>query len=121
MPLSCATCLTIVCVERASISASLAQQLVGEAMLQALGRELDRRQRVLDLVRQAACHLAPGGEALRLQQPRDVVEHHHEAGFRHRPSADPRISSTLRPSCELDLLLPALVAAGLHGLRPSAR
>ena len=38
------------------------------------------RQRILDLVRQAARHLAPGGIALRLQQRGDVVEHQHHAG-----------------------------------------
>ena len=33
-----------------------------ELVLQALGRQLDRRQRVLDLVREPARHLAPGRE-----------------------------------------------------------
>ena len=46
---------------------------------QLLGRQLDRRQRILDLVRQAARHLAPGGVALRVEQRRDVVEHDHQA------------------------------------------
>ena len=46
----------------------------------ALGRQLNRRERVLDLVREAARHLAPGRVALRLQQGRDVVEHQHHAG-----------------------------------------
>ena len=54
------------------------QQLVAHA----LGREADRRERVLDLVRQSARHLAPGGLALGLQHHRDVVEHEHEAGGR---------------------------------------
>ena len=41
---------------------------------QALGRELDRRQRVLDLVRDAARDVGPGGGALRRDQVGDVVE-----------------------------------------------
>ena len=44
-----------------------------------LGGQLDRRQRVLDLVRQTARHLAPGRIALRLQQRGDVIEHQHHA------------------------------------------
>src|SRR5262249_1426474 len=50
-----------------------------ELLPQAVGRELDGRQWILDLVRQAARHLAPGGIALRLQERRDVVEHDDEA------------------------------------------
>src|SRR6185295_8133560 len=45
----------------------------------ALRRQLDRRQRVLDFVRQAARDLAPGRVALRLQERGDVVEHDDEA------------------------------------------
>ena len=45
----------------------------------ALRRQLDGRQRILDLVRQAPRHLAPGRIALRLQQRGDVVEHQHHA------------------------------------------
>ena len=45
----------------------------------ALGRQLDGGQRILDLVREAPRHLAPGGVALRLQQRGDVVEHQHHA------------------------------------------
>ena len=51
-------------------------QLVLQLVLQALGGELDRGERVLDLVREAARDLAPGGVALRLDQVGDVVEHH---------------------------------------------
>src|ERR1700694_2523867 len=47
--------------------------------LRARGGQLDRRERVLDLVREAARDFAPGGVALRLDEVRDVVEHHHIA------------------------------------------
>ena len=40
----------------------------------ALGRELDRGQRVLDLVRDAPRHVGPGGGALRRDEIGDVVE-----------------------------------------------
>ena len=52
---------------------------LGEAALQPLGGELDRGQRVLDLVRDAARHVGPGGLALRRLQFGDVVEGQHEA------------------------------------------
>ena len=42
--------------------------------LQALGRELDGRQRVLDLMRDAARDVGPGGVALRRDEIGDVVE-----------------------------------------------
>ena len=41
---------------------------------QALGRELDRRQRVLDLVGDAPRHVGPGRRALRGDEIGDVVE-----------------------------------------------
>ena len=44
-----------------------------------LGAELNRRQRVLDLVRQPARHLAPRRGLLRANERRDVVEDHHHA------------------------------------------
>jgi hypothetical protein len=47
--------------------------------LHALGGQLDRRQRILDFVRQAARDLAPGRIPLRLQQGRNVVEYQHHA------------------------------------------
>ena len=47
-----------------------------EAPLQPFGGELDRRQRVLDLVRDAARHIGPGRLALRRLQLGDVVEGH---------------------------------------------
>ena len=42
----------------------------------ALGRELDRRQRVLDLVGNAACHVGPRGAPLGADQLGDIVEGH---------------------------------------------
>ena len=47
---------------------------VGEVAPQALGGELDRRQRILDLVRETPRHLAPGGDLLRPDERRHVVE-----------------------------------------------
>ena len=41
---------------------------------QPLGREADRGERVLDLVRDAPRHLGPGGLALGVESSRDVVE-----------------------------------------------
>ena len=73
------TCWTIVCVERSSSSASVAPRPAHQLAAHALGRELDRRERVPDLVREAARDLAPGRLALRLQELRDLVEHQHEA------------------------------------------
>ena len=46
-------------------------------MAQALGRELDGGEGVLDLVGEAPGHLAPGGVALGLDDGGDVVEDHH--------------------------------------------
>ena len=45
----------------------------------ALGRKLDRRQRILDLVGNAAGDIAPGGRALRGNELGDVVERHDTA------------------------------------------
>ena len=43
---------------------------------QPFGRKLDRRERVLDLVRDAARHVGPGRGALRGHELGDVVERH---------------------------------------------
>ena len=113
MPLSCATWLTMVCVARLSISASGAASLSASRCVKALGRQLNRRERILDLVRQASRDFAPGGVALRLQQARDVVEHQHEAAFRaglQRGSAQQQHFAA-RLAAELDLLLPGCLAA----------
>ena len=48
--------------------------LVAVFALQPFGRELDRRQRILDLVRDAPRHVGPGGGALRRHEIGDVVE-----------------------------------------------
>jgi hypothetical protein len=48
--------------------------LLAVAPLQALGRKLDGRQRVLDLVRDAARHVRPGGGALVEQLVSDIVK-----------------------------------------------
>ena len=69
----------MVCVARSSISRVLGIHAAEQPAAQAVGRQLDRRQRVLDLVREPPRHLAPGGIALRLQQRGDVVEHDHDA------------------------------------------
>ena len=69
------TCCTMVYVARSSICASSPCHLREVAAAHALGRQLDRRERILDLVREAARDLAPGRVALRLQQRADVVEH----------------------------------------------
>ena len=75
------TCCTIVCVARSSICASSPVICAQVAAPHALGGQLDRRQRILDLVREAARHFAPGRIALRLQQRADVVEHDHVAAL----------------------------------------
>ena len=50
-----------------------------EMAAQPLGAELDRRERVLDLVRQPTRDLAPGRDPLRTNQRRDVIEDHDHA------------------------------------------
>ena len=47
---------------------------LGVTFAQPLRRQLHRRQRVLDLVRQPACYLAPGFHALDPQQLSDVLQ-----------------------------------------------
>ena len=49
---------------------------------QPFGRELDRGQRILDLVRDAPRDVGPGRSALRRHQLGDVVERHHVAVLR---------------------------------------
>ncbi len=48
---------------------------------QPLGRQLDRRQRVLDFVGDAPGDVAPGGAALGGDQPGNVVERQHQAAL----------------------------------------
>ena len=56
------------------------RQLTQVFAAQALGRQLDRRQRILDLMCQAPRHLSPGGVTLRLEQLGDIVEYQHMPG-----------------------------------------
>ena len=96
-----------------------AAQLVGQLELQAFGRELDRRQRILDLVRQTPRHLAPGRAALGGDQPRDVVEDHDvtaAAAFRQLRSAQQQDLRQAAGAIELDLRLPFLAAVFGEGV-----
>src|SRR5882762_1882312 len=84
----------------------LSRKFVAEFRLQPLRGELDRRERILDLVSEPARDLAPGGRALCRDQLRDVVEYHDVAtptrlGQRRTPYENH--CSTL---AHLDLLLP---------------
>ena len=81
--------------------------------MQALGRQLDRRERVLDLVREAARDLAPGDRALGRDHVGDVVEHDDEAAARpHRQARAAREQGEVvavfgaGTARDLDLLLP---------------
>ena len=69
---------------------------LGETALQPLGGKLDRRQRVLDLVRDAARDVGPGGLALRELQFGDVVEGDDEAVRPARVSSAPIRTSSVR-------------------------
>ena len=62
-----------------STSVSLRRRRVREVASQPLGAELNGRQRVLDLVRQAPRHLSPGRHLLRPHERRHVVEDDDEA------------------------------------------
>ena len=60
-------------------------ELLVQLHLQSLGRELYRRQRILDLVRQTARNLGPGDRALPGDHVADVIKHHNvPAGRAHR-------------------------------------
>ncbi len=77
-PFSDSTSPTIVCVH-SSTSARCLRRGAGEMAAQPLGRQLNRRQRILDLVRQPPRHLAPRGHLLRADERRHVVEHEDDA------------------------------------------
>ena len=77
--------------------------------LQPLGRKLDRRQRILDLVRDAARDIGPGGLALRRLQLGDVVEGGDEAE-RAAPALSRRLAARARRRCA-----PAACAAPAWG------
>ncbi len=55
------------------------RQAAEEAAAQALGRELDRRERILHLVGEPPRDLGPGRVALRAVEYREVVEHDDDA------------------------------------------
>ena len=70
---------------------------LGEAALQPLGRELDRGQRIFDLVCDAPRHIGPGGLALGRLQLGDVVEGDDEAiASARRDSSAPMRASKVR-------------------------
>ena len=71
----------------------------GELALQPLRAQLDRRQRVLDLVREPPRHLAPGRDLLGADERRDVVEARARGprpGRPRRAAASPRPRAALR-------------------------
>ena len=76
----------------------------------AFGGQTDGRERVLDLVCEAARHLAPGGVALRLQQLGDVVEDDDDAtgeGIVHRSRRARAVQDAADVfAAELDLAAP---------------
>ena len=114
-----ATCAMIVCAPRFSVSWSAAASFGASLTLEPLGGQLDRRQRILDLVREPARDLAPRRVALRLREVGDVVEHDDVAGNgRHRQprAAHQQHAGQVRDG-ELGLLLPMAVAAAAKALR----
>ena len=106
----------MVATERTSMRLVGAFELGLELVLQPLGRELDRRQRVLDLVRQAPRHLAPGLAALRRDDLGDVVEHHQPRALRHGGAAHQqrqRVAVAAVGGLQLERILPVVALAGL--------
>src|SRR3989442_8102231 len=82
------------------------RKLVAEFRLQSLRGELDRRERILDLVSEPARDLAPGGRALRRDQLRDVGEYHDLATPTRPGQRRPPYENHRPPLTHLDLLLP---------------
>ena len=105
-----ATWLTMVVVPRLQDVGVAARQLVDQLHLHALGRQLDRRQRILDLVRQPARHLAPRDSPLRRNHLRDVVEHDDVARARRRAEGAilAPATSAVRPSATLPARLTSI-------------
>ncbi len=89
---------------------------------EALGRELDRRQRVLDLVREPARDLAPRGVALRLHEIGHVVEHDDVARDRRHRQPRPAHQQDARQARDgqLRLPLPLPFAARRGSPRPTS-
>ena len=73
------TCRTMVSVHWSNTFRSSSPDPLPEPPLQPLRRKLDRRQRILDLMRDAPRHVRPGGTALRRHQIGDVVERDDQA------------------------------------------
>ena len=108
-------------------------KLVGKFHLQAFGRELDRRQRILDFVRHALRHFSPGGGALRRDQAGDVIKDHdkpaatrgrqhgatHQQGLRRAVGAVQL--DLLLPFLDLILLMPGEIIGNRHGQHGVAR
>ena len=109
MLFSAATWLTMVCVERASISASAPESLPASFASRRSAESWIGVSGLRDLVREAPRHLGPRRGALRLREVGDVVEHD-DAARRRVPGGRrvPRSSSScVPPRCgALDLLLP---------------
>src|SRR6266581_2859264 len=84
----------------------LDRKFVAEFRLQPLRRELDRRERVLDLVSEPARDLAPGRRALRRDQLRDVVEYHDVATATRLGQRRTAYENHCPTLAHLDLLLP---------------
>ena len=102
--------------------------------LEMLHAKPDRRERVLDLVRHLACHLAPGEDALCARELRDIVEGQHHASLTRQPRQASMNLSPVKLEVEfllvttpLDRSLPALGASNelTHALdeltRPDVR
>ena len=95
-----------------------ATQFIPQLHLQALGRQLDRRQRVFDFVRQAPRHFTPGSRALRRHQSRNVIADDQvsrlsaniQARAAHQQTALHRFTIHCTGPGELDLPLPGLAA-----------
>ena len=85
---------------------------------QALGRELDRGERVLDLVGDAPGDVAPGGHTLRHDEVGDVVEADDTPSRRRRRHGgrDPHQQVASRARCGAADL--GLADAGLPGIEP---
>ncbi len=87
--------------------------LAGELHFQALGRQLDGRERVLDFMRQPARHLAPGLRALGRDHFGNIVEHQQELlGAGHpgaaRDQRDGVVGGAGHGRVEFERLLPVL-------------
>ena len=109
----------IVCVARASVSRSAPSSLRRELPVEPFRRKLDRRQRILDLVSEAARDLAPRGVALRLHEIRSrrrTRRRSRPRGHRQARAAHQQRAHEVRHR-ELGLLLPLRVAARAKAFR----